>query len=161
MHKKMGQESEPPLPFPLESSPKHVWTTIRGDYKGNGDSSQWVRVDASRCVAASVVTALHHNQIELDADAIVESLPCDYWHNQIESDSDAIVGSLSFPGGLSVESQLSLTSPTKGWTSLLPTQYEIERLEPPSLWIRMLLRWNKGYILNIMVFHFTYSLYIG
>ena len=61
-----------------------------------------------------MVTALHHNQIELDADAIVESLPCDYWHNQIESDSDAIVGSLSFPGGLSVESQLSLTSPTKG-----------------------------------------------
>ena len=60
---KMGQESEPPLPFPLESSPKHVWTTIRGDYKGNGDSSQWVRVDASRCVAASVVTALHHIRI--------------------------------------------------------------------------------------------------
>ena len=171
---------KPPLSFLLESSSKHVWTTIRGDYTGNGDSSHWVRVDVSRCVAASVVTTFHHNQIELDADAIVESLPCDYWHNQIESDSDAIVGSLSFPGGLSVESQLSLTSPTKGWTSLLPTQYEIERLEPPSLWvsieipythkwthkwsvillqIRMLLRWNKGYILNIMVFHFTYSLY--
>ena len=49
---------------------------------------------------------MHHNQIELDAEAIVESLPCEYWHNQIESDSDAIVesltGSLSFPGGLSL-----------------------------------------------------------
>ena len=125
----MGQESEPPLPFPLESSPKHVWTTIRGDYKGNGDSSQWVRVDASRCVAASVVSGdciapLHHNQIELDADAIVESLPCD----------------VSFPGGLSWSPQLSLTQETKGWTSLLPTQYEIERSEPPLTIIMVSLR---------------------
>ena len=39
-------------------------------------------------VSGDCIAPLHHNQIELDADAIVESLPCDYWHNQIESDSD-------------------------------------------------------------------------
>ena len=54
---------KPPLSFLLESSSKHVWTTIRGDYTGNGDSSHWVRVDVSRCVVASVVTALHHIRI--------------------------------------------------------------------------------------------------
>ena len=49
-------------------------------------------------------------------------------------------GSLSFPGELSCSPQLSLTQETKGWTSLLPTQYEIERSEPPLTIIMVSLR---------------------